>query len=64
MMPYIVGYDHGTGELTVIDIRTDTFILSGTKEYEEQIRDLVQAANERCHQLSRHNDLTPDQKQP
>ena len=46
MMPYMVGRDLETGEITVLDIRTDTFFLRGSQESEQQIRDLVQAANE------------------
>jgi len=50
MMPYIVGQDPETNEILVGDRRNNTLFLRGPSSAETQIRDLVQAANQWCHE--------------
>ena len=50
MMPYIVGKDAETGELLVGDKRSSSFFLRGQPECENEIRNLVQAANQWLHE--------------
>lgn len=49
MMPYLVGLDPDTNEIIVGDRRTNEFFLRGARSSEREIRDLIQAANQRIH---------------
>ena len=50
MMPYIVGQDPETNEILIGDRRNNMLFLRGPVLAETQIRDLVQAANQWCHE--------------
>lgn len=55
MMPYMVAKK--TDKIEVIDLRDDDFRLVGELTQEKEIRDLVQAANERVHQKTKDTEL-------